>query len=103
VGIYEVVEPGGDFWVGFRGLHEPTLIPIGINVVEIHANALLSPDAYPMMLQLSYPMRYAFRHVVDADALDAGMVETLSTELRRMEASYPSFANQPDPTRTTMQ
>jgi len=103
VGIYEVTDPAGDIWVGFRGLHEPTLIPVGINVVEIHAHALLSPDAYPAMLGLSYPMRYAFRHTVDADGLDAGMVGQLSTELRRMEASYPSFANQPDPTRTTMQ
>lgn len=103
VGIYEVLDPGGDVWVGFRGLHEPTLIPVGINVVEIHAHALLAPDAYPTLLQLSYPLRYAFRHTVDADALDAGMVGALSTDLRRMDASYPSFANQPDPTRTTMQ
>jgi putative ABC transport system permease protein len=103
VGIFEVVDPTRDFWVGDRGLHEAALVPIGINVVEIYVHALLSPEAYPAALQLSYPFRYAFRHTVDAERLDAGRVDALATDLRRMEASYASFANTEDPTRTTLQ
>jgi putative ABC transport system permease protein len=103
VGLYEVVDPAGDVWVGDRSLHEPTLIPVGINVVLIYASALLSPDAYPAVLELSYPMRYAFRFTVDPERFDAGRLDPLATELRRMEASYASFATQDDPTRTTLQ
>jgi putative ABC transport system permease protein len=103
VGLYEVVDPTADFWIGDRGLHEPALVPIGINTVLIYATTLISPDAYPSVLELSYPLRYSFRHYVDPERLDAGMIDGLATDLRAMEASYAAFATGPDPTRTTLQ
>ena len=103
VGIYEVTDPDADYWVGDRSLHQPLRVPVGINTVLIYATGLASPDAYPGFLQTSYPMRYAFRYYVDPERMDAGMLDELVTDLRRMESSYASFASQPDPTVTTLQ
>jgi putative ABC transport system permease protein len=103
VGLFEVTNPDGDFWIGDRGLHQPTLVPVGINIVMVYATALASPDAYPAMGDLRFPMRYAFRYYTDPERLHAGMLEDLVTELRQMESRYASFASQPDETRTTLQ
>jgi putative ABC transport system permease protein len=103
VGLYEVDDPAADFWNGDYALNEPTRVPIGINVVQTYATAVLSPDAYPALTELSPPMRYTFRHVVDPDRLDAGMLDQLVLDLRRMQSTYPTFASAPDPTRTTLQ
>lgn len=103
VGLFEVTDPEADFWVGDRSLHEPTLVPVGINIVLVYATALVSPEAYPAMGELQFPMRYGFRYYTDADQLHAGMLEELVTELEEMEGRYASFASQPDETRTTLQ
>lgn len=103
VGIYDVTEPDGDYWLGDYALDRPTLVPVGINIVEIHATALLSPDAYPTLLEFAYPMRYAFRHQVATDRLDAGQLDALVIDLRRMESEFPAFATTEDETRTTLQ
>ena len=101
-GIFDVVEPGADVWAGDPSLQEPTLVPVGLNVVEIHATALLAPEAYPVLGTLDFPVRYLFRHTVDADRFHAGMLDRLKTDLERMTTQYPSFATQPDPIRTTL-
>ncbi|MDQ4005471.1 MAG: hypothetical protein M3135_04100, partial [Actinomycetota bacterium] len=102
VGLVEVTHPDADFWVGDRGLHEPSLEPVGINIVLVHATALASPDAYPAILELDAPLRYSFRYYPDPERLHAGMLDRLLVDLRRMEASYASFATQPDETTTTL-
>ncbi len=103
VGLYEVADPNADFWVGDYGLDQPTLVPVGISVVLVYATALISPDAYPALSELTWPMRYTFRYFVDPERLDAGMLDQLATDLRRMEGQLASFATTPDPTRTTLQ
>ena len=103
VGLYELAEPDGDYWLGDYALDQPTMIPVGLDIVEVHATALLSPDAYAGLLQFSYPMRYAFRFQVDPDRLDAGGLDGVVVDLRRIESDYATFATSPDPTRTTLQ
>ena len=103
VGLYEVVDPAGDFWVGDYGLDQPTQVPVGINTVMIYATALLSPDAYPALTRMSPPIRYTFRYYVDPERFDAGMLDDLVVDLQQMEASYASFAATADETRTTLQ
>ncbi|HUF06364.1 MAG TPA: FtsX-like permease family protein [Candidatus Binatia bacterium] len=103
VGIYEVVDPAADFWIGDYGLDQPTQVPVGISTVMIYSTALLSPDAYPALTRMSAPIRYTFRYYVDPERLDAGMLDELVIDLQQMEAVYASFATAPDPTRTTLQ
>jgi putative ABC transport system permease protein len=103
VGLYEVVDPAGDFWVGDYGLDQPTQVPVGINTVMIYATALLSPDAYPALTRMSPPIRYTFRYYVDPERFDAGLLDELVVDLQQMEASYASFATTADDTRTTLQ
>lgn len=101
-GIFDTIEPGADVWAGDPSLQEPTLVPVGLNVVEIHATALLAPEAYPELETLGFPARYLFRHTVDPDRFHAGMLDQLRTDLERMTTQYPSFGTTPDPTRTTL-
>lgn len=103
VGLYEVIDPNADYWVGDYALDQPTLVPVGISVVLVYATALVSPDAYPALTELPWPMRYTFRYFVDPERLDAGMLDQLVTDLRRMEGQFASFATTEDPTRTTLQ
>ena len=103
VGMYELVDPNGDYWVGDYALDRPTRIPVGINVVLIYATALASPDAYPALNVLHEPMRYTFRYYVDPDRVDAGMLDQLVVDLQQMEASYASFASGPSDSLTTLQ
>ncbi len=102
VGLIEVTDPDGDFWVGDRGLHEPNLVPVGINIVMVYGTALASPDAYPATNELGTPLRYSFRYYPDPERLDAGMVDRLVIDLQRMEANYASFATVEDPETTTL-
>ncbi|HEX7223955.1 MAG TPA: FtsX-like permease family protein [Candidatus Limnocylindria bacterium] len=103
VGLFEVVDPDDDFWGGDYSLDQPTLVPVGLNVVMVYATALLSPDAYPAMTPLGWPMRFAFRHTVDPDRFDVGLLDQLATDLRRMDSQYAAFATTDDPERTTLQ
>lgn len=103
VGLYEVVDPNADFWVGDYALDRPTRIPVGINVVLLYATALLSPDAYSALDALHEPMRYTFRYYVDPERVDAGKLDELVVDLQQMEASYASFASGPSDSLTTLQ
>jgi putative ABC transport system permease protein len=103
VGLYEVVDPNADFWVGDYALDRPTRVPVGINVVLIYATALLSPDAYPALGTLHEPMRYTFRYYVDPERIDAGQLDRLVVDLQQMEASYAAFASGPSDSLTTLQ
>ena len=103
VGLYEVVDPNADFWIGDYALDRPTRVPVGINVVLIYATALASPDAYPALNVLHEPMRYTFRYYVDPDRIDAGQLDRLVVDLQQMEASYASFASGPSDSLTTLQ
>lgn len=103
VGIYEVVDPNADYWVGDYALDRPTRVPVGINVVLIYATALASPDAYPALDALHEPMRYTFRYYVDPDQIDAGKLDQLVVDLQQMEASYASFASGSSDSLTTLQ
>ena len=103
VGLYELADPDGDYWLGDYALDQPTMVPVGLEIVEVHATALMPPAAYPNLLQFSYPLRYAFRFQVEPERLDAGGLDRLVVDLRRMESDYPNFATSADPRRTTMQ
>lgn len=103
VGIFDVSDPDADIWVGDYALDRPQMVRISLEVVEVHGTVLASPDAYGAMLDAApFPMRYAFRYTVDPGRLDAGMLDGLVTDLRRIGSTMPTFATSPDPVRTTL-
>jgi putative ABC transport system permease protein len=95
VGIYEVTDPQANVWFNDPALHQPTLVPVGINTVLVHATALASPDAFPTLLEYVFPARYTWRYYVDPQAMDASTLEQLVIDLRRMEGTYASFQSTP--------
>lgn len=104
VGIFDVSDPNAEIWVGDYALDHPQMVRISLEVVEVHATVLASPDAYTVMLNATpFPMRYGFRYTVDPDRFDAGMLDGLVTDLRRIGSTMPTFATSPDPLRTTLQ
>jgi putative ABC transport system permease protein len=102
VGIYEVLDPQDEFWFDDPALHQPTLIPVGLDITLVRATALASPDAFPALLRYVFPVRYTWRHYVDPERLDAGTLDQLTQDLRRMEGTYASFASAPSDA-TTLQ
>jgi putative ABC transport system permease protein len=52
----------------------------------------MAPDAYPRLLDAAAPMsiNYSYRYFTDTDAFDAGALDGLASDIRRLDAEYPS-------------
>jgi putative ABC transport system permease protein len=86
VGRFSVRDPVASYWYDDRGLDEAAIggtddAPIAF------ATAVFAPDAYVDVLGLGLPLRYRWRLFVDVDRLDAGRLEVLAADLRRIEAA----------------
>lgn len=91
VGIYTVDDPEEEFWMNDPSLNLPTVVVIGPNLRLLYGTALLSADAYPTLIGKGLPARYAWRQFIDPARLDAGMLDTLTADLRQMRTAYPPF------------
>ena len=60
----------------------PTTTPIAF------ATAVFAPEAYADVLALDLPLRYQWRSFVDPDRLDAGSLDVLAEDLRRLDAAF---------------
>jgi putative ABC transport system permease protein len=86
VGRFSVRDPVAAYWYDDRTLGEIALggtddAPIAF------ATAVFAPDAYVDLLTLGLPLQYRWRYFVDVDRLDAGSLDLLADDLRRVEAA----------------
>ena len=91
VGLYTVDEPDEEFWMNDTSLELPTVVLVSPNLRLLYGTALLSADAYPALMSKGLPARYAWRYFIDPTRLDAGMLDTLTADLRQMQTQYPPF------------
>ena len=86
VGTFSVRDPVDPFWYDDAALAE---IAVGGTVDSpiAFATAVFAPEAYVDVLALGLPVRYRFRYLVDVDRLDAGSLDALVGDLRRVEAA----------------
>jgi putative ABC transport system permease protein len=88
VGIIEVRDIREDYWMNFPALNRATEYDDG-NTIHIYATALMAREAYPQLVENSRLMfMYRWRYFVDPDAFDAGNLDAISADLRKLEAEY---------------
>jgi putative ABC transport system permease protein len=87
VGLFTVDEPADPAW--FDDVAYARAAIGGTDEVPIaFATALFTPEAYGDVVALGLPGRYQWRFHVDAGRLDAGRLETLIPDLRRLDSTF---------------
>jgi putative ABC transport system permease protein len=87
VGRFSVRDPAAPLWYDDETLNQVGLAGTDDNPTA-YATGLFAPDAYDDLTDLSLPMRYRWRELVDPERLDAGQLDVLLPALRRMETSF---------------
>src|SRR5919109_2049045 len=87
VGLFSVADPDHPAWFDDLAYARPGIggseeVPIAF------ATALFAPEAYPDVAALGLPTRNRWRYHVDPWRLDAGRLETLVPDLRRLETTF---------------
>ncbi len=99
VGTYRVTDPGDPFWIDDAEVGQPGIYALQGFTEYVSAMALLSPDAYPALLDVTgiarMPLLYRFRSYVDAMAVDATEVDALAAAVRRARSLFPSSSDVP--------
>ncbi|MEP6681306.1 MAG: hypothetical protein ABJB65_07485, partial [Chloroflexota bacterium] len=90
VGIFEPREPQGEYWLNDTSLQRASLEPVSINTRLVFATALVAPDAYPSLLDAVLGMQYTWRYFIDPQRWDAGDLDALLGDLRRMQTTHAS-------------
>lgn len=103
VGLFDVVDPASRFWFDDRSLHEPTIVPLGIDYRAVHATALTSPDSYMALTELGLPLRYTFRYFVAPGRVQAESIGALQAEMTRLSSGRPSTLSVPRDDVTSLQ
>ncbi len=93
-GIFTVDDPSAPYWSGDTTTDRPTEHAVSADLVFTNAIAVLSPDAYPPLMSSTdprgLPLRYSWRFLVDPRRLEAGRVDDLLVDLRRLESVFPA-------------
>jgi len=87
VGIFAIDDPLADFWYSDNALNEASQRGTDDNPVAF-ATALVAPDAVADLVPTGLALRYAWRYHVDPDRIDAGQLDALEPDLRRLATQY---------------
>ena len=90
-GLFTVRDPADPAWFDDHGIADA---PIGgtADAPIAYAKAIYATDAYPDVLALDLPMRYQWNLFVDPARLDASDLGALTSDLQRLESSFPTIA-----------
>ncbi len=94
VGLFTVNDPGDPAW--FDDVPYARAAIGGTDDAPIaFASALFAPETYGDIDALGLPGRYRWRYHVDAARLDAGLLETLVPDLRRLDSTFGTNRSTP--------
>ncbi len=88
VGLFDARQPQGEYWLNDTSLQRASLEPVSLDTRLVFATALVAPDAYPSLLEAALGMQYTWRYFIDPQRWDAGDLESLLGDLRRMETTH---------------
>lgn len=91
VGLYDAVAPS-DYWFDDLDLVRSRTFAISNEFNYVNFAALVSPDAYGSLLEATDRVRYTWHLFMATDRLTAGAAAALTTDLRRLETSFPPSA-----------
>jgi putative ABC transport system permease protein len=87
VGTFAVRDPVARYW-----FDDQTLANVAIGGTDDNplafATAVFAPEAYDDLIQLDLPNRYRWNLFTDVDRLDAGTLDVLLQDLRRLDATF---------------
>ena len=86
VGTFIVPDALASYWYDDRGLADAAIGGTDDSPIAF-ATALFAPAAYADTLALGLPMRYRWRFFVDPARIDAGAIDILAADLRRVGAA----------------
>lgn len=102
VGIFAVADPTADVWYSDNRLLEPGVLWSDEDPI-VFVTALIAPGAHPELITSNLPFRYEWHYFIDPERLDAGRLETLLPDLRRLETRFTtSGLSGPDPERVIL-
>lgn len=82
-GVFEAIDPRAEYWAGDATLLQVTLATMGSP--EQYAAAYMPAEAYPGLWSAGMPFRYEWRFQVDPERIDAGQLDELQDQLRRLD------------------
>ena len=92
-GLFEVNDVSEEYWLSIPAIDRATEYDDG-NMVHIYATGVMAGGAYAQYLQETpFPLTYAWRYFVDPAAFDAGDLDQLAADIRRLDAEYGSFSS----------
>ncbi len=102
VGILTVPDTNDDYWYGVPAIDQPSIQDDG-NSTKVFATGIFAPDAYADILKDTAPglVSYSFRYYVNPNLFDAGKVDSLAPDMRRLDSQYGSLFSGP-PTATSV-
>ncbi len=102
VGVLTVPNPDDDYWYSIPAIDQPAIEDDG-NSTKVFATGIFAPDAYSDILKDTAPglLSYSFRYYVNPSLFDAGKVDTLAPDMRRLDSQYGSLFSGP-PTATSV-
>jgi putative ABC transport system permease protein len=96
VGRFAISDPSAEVWFGDTRLRRPRIGGSDEEPILFPA-ALIARDAMAEVIGLGLPFQHSWRYLVDGSRLDAGQLETVLPDLRRMVRQYPSSPRASDP------
>ena len=93
-GIYELTDPGSDYWLGDELLDHPVIRSVAQDVLFLDADLLLADGTNARLAveteSFGHVLRYTWRRLVDTSRIDARDVPLLVVDARRLTVAYPS-------------
>jgi putative ABC transport system permease protein len=86
-GLFTVRDPADPDWYDERGIDDATIGGTADAPIA-YAVGLFAPEAYDEVLGLGFPARYRWNLFVDPDRLDARQLDTVVSDLRRLDTQY---------------
>ena len=94
VGTFSVAAPSDPAWLGDSSLDHPTVRTLGGDTRLLDVSALLAPEAYQILLNVTEQplsfIRYTFQDYIDPAAFRQRDTAALIAAFRRLETRYPT-------------
>ncbi len=87
VGTFAVRDQAARYWFDDRDLADVAIGGTEDNPLAF-ATAVFAPEAYEDLIRLDLPTRYRWNLFADVDRLDAGTLDVLVQDLRRLDATF---------------
>ncbi|HSK52293.1 MAG TPA: FtsX-like permease family protein [Clostridia bacterium] len=102
VGVFRVLDPAADVWYSDNRLLQVSAQWNDDDPI-VFATGLVAPETHPDLVTSNLPFRYEWHFFIDPERLDAGRLESLLPDLRRLETTFTTSAlGGPDPERVVL-